>query len=64
MRYWKFLKQSSDEEVCSYDSGSDIDISGSKESIASVINSENDENEELVGDATAKRPRLEDQDDW
>jgi hypothetical protein len=40
--YWKFLKQSSDEEVCSYDTESDIDISESKESVASVIKSENE----------------------
>lgn len=63
MTYWKFLELSV-EEVCNCDSGNDIDISESKESIASVINSENEEIEGLMCDATAKRPRLEDQDDW
>jgi hypothetical protein len=58
------LKQSSDEEVCNYDNGSDIDIFESKESIATVINSENDEIEEVVGAATVKKPKLEDQDNW
>lgn len=64
MTYWKFLKPSVDEGVCNYDSGNDIDISESKESIASVINSENEENEGLMCDATAERSRLEDRDDW
>jgi hypothetical protein len=63
VRYWKFLKQSIDEEVCNCDSRSDIDISESKKGIASGINTENEEIEELVGYSTAKRPRLEDQDD-
>jgi hypothetical protein len=46
------LEDSSDEEVCNYDSGSDIDISEFEESVSSMMNSENDESkQELVSDA-------------
>lgn len=40
----EILEPSSDEEVCNYDSGSDVDIFESGESVSSMTNSKNDKN--------------------
>jgi hypothetical protein len=42
----------------------EVDISESEESVSSVMNSKIKETEEALGDARAKRPRLEKQSDW
>jgi hypothetical protein len=53
------LKQSSDEEMCNCDNGSEVDASEYDDSVSSVINSDSEEIEEKpLGDARAKRPRL------
>jgi hypothetical protein len=57
---FEVLEQPSDDEMCKYGGGIEVDIFYSEESISSVTKSENEEiDEELVGDARAKRLGLE-----
>jgi hypothetical protein len=60
------LEHSSDEEVCNYDRGCDVDIFESEESVTSAINSEDKgtEEESVSESARMKRPRLEKQGEW
>jgi hypothetical protein len=60
---FKVLEQASD-EMCNYDSRSATDISETEDSVSSVMNSRNEETEELVGDARVRKSRLKDQGDW
>jgi hypothetical protein len=61
-----FLERSSDEECSNNDSGSEVDISDSEESVTSAINSEDEGTEEESASASVgvKRSRLENQCDW